>query len=87
MFQTNSFCKFYTVGGICLTTSSNGVSEFIDSNNGFIVNSPKEVCAKSSITWVLKVRDLDRNEISKSVSELNSENEIKAYLELLKRND
>ena len=84
---SNSCLESLACGCPVMTTSSNGVSEFIDSNNGFIVNSPKEVCAKSSITWVLKVRDLDRNEISKSVSELNSENEIKAYLELLKRND
>ncbi len=84
---SNSCLEALACGCPVITTSSNGASECINSRNGLVVHSPKEVFSEPAVDWVLKAKYLDRNEISQSVSELTSENEIKAYLELLKSND
>ena len=84
---SNSCLEALACGCPVITTSSNGASECINSRNGLVVHSPKEVFSEPAVDWALKAKYLDRNEISQSVSELTSENEIKAYLELLKSND
>ena len=84
---SNSCLEALACGCPVITTCSNGASECINSLNGLVVHSPKEVFSETSVDWALKVKNLGRNEISQSVSELTSENEIKAYLKLLKSND
>ena len=84
---SNSCLEALACGCPVITTSSNGASVCINSRNGLVVHSPKEVFSEPAVDWALKAEYLDRNEISRSVAELTSENEIKAYLELLKSND
>tara|TARA_B100002019_G_scaffold285194_1_gene293863 strand:+ start:539 stop:1618 length:1080 start_codon:yes stop_codon:yes gene_type:complete len=81
---SNSCLEALACGCPVITTRSNGASECINSQNGLVVHSPKEVSSETSVNWVLKVKDLGRREISQSVSDLTSENEIKAYVDLLK---
>jgi UDP-glucose:(heptosyl)LPS alpha-1,3-glucosyltransferase len=84
---SNSCLEALACGCPVITTSSNGASECINSHNGLVVHSPKEVFSKPAVNWALGIQNFDRSKISQSVSKLTSENEIKAYLELLKSND
>ena len=84
---SNSCLEALACGCPVITTCSNGASECINSSNGLVVHPPKEVFSESAVNWALKAKHLNRSLISQSVSELTSENEIKAYLELLKSND
>jgi UDP-glucose:(heptosyl)LPS alpha-1,3-glucosyltransferase len=81
---SNSCLEALACGCPVITTSSNGAGECINSHNGLVVHSPKKVFSGPAVDWALKAKYLDRSEVSKSVSELTSENEIKAYLKLLK---
>ena len=81
---SNSCLEALACGCPVITTRSNGASECINSHNGLVVDSPKEVFSGPAVNWALKTKDFDRSRISRSVSELTSENEIKAYLKLLK---
>jgi len=81
---SNSCLEALACGCPVITTNSNGASECINSHNGLVVHSPKKVFSAPAVDWSLKARYLDRSEVSQSVSELTSENEIKAYLKLLK---
>ena len=84
---SNSCLEALACGCPVITTSSNGASECINSRNGLVVHSPKDVFSEPAVKWALSMKHLDRSAISQSVAELTSGNEIKAYLELLKSND
>jgi len=81
---SNSCLEALACGCPVVTTNSNGAGECIIQENGIIVNAPSAVDSDAVVDWILNARDIDRPEISRTVQSLNSENEITAYLNLLK---
>jgi hypothetical protein len=66
-----------------MTTKSNGASECITPETGFILNNPEEIERQDAIDWVAKLKSLDRQNISKSVVERTTGKEMSQYLKLL----
>ncbi len=80
---SNSCLEALACGCPVVTTKSNGASECITPETGFILNNPEEIENQDTIDWVAKLKSLDRHNISQSVEERTTEKEMSEYLQLL----
>ena len=80
---SNSCLEALACGCPVLTTKSNGASECITPENGFILNNPEDIEHQEAIDWVAKFKSLDRQNISKSVVERTTGKEMSQYFKLL----
>ena len=53
---SNSCLEALACGCPVITTRSNGASECINSRNGLVVHSPKEVFSEPAVNWVSKAK-------------------------------
>lgn len=80
---SNSCLEALACGCPVLTTSSNGASECINPTNGLVIDTQDSMSSDSVLHWIQSLMKLSREEISNSVRNLTSKNEISSYIKLI----
>ncbi len=80
---SNSCLEALACGCPILTTSSNGASECINPTNGLVIENQDSISSRSVLKCIQSLMKLSRKEISNSVHNLTSENEISSYIKLI----